>query len=153
MVNSTPEVMLKLTVTPEAAAKLKEALAAQTREDLALRVYVKPGGCSGFSYGMGLDASKPGDQHMDVDGLKVVVDPFSAQYLDGAEVGFKNELMGGGFTISNTQAASSCGCGTSFRPKDEEGHGHEHGHEHAHEHAQKRSGGCGGGGGGCGCSH
>lgn len=140
MVNSTPEVALKLTVTPDATAKLKEALAAQTRTDLALRVYVKPGGCSGFSYGMGLDEAKPGDVHMDVEGLKVVVDPFSAQYLDGAEVGYKNEMMGGGFTISNPQAASSCGCGSSFRPKDEEGHGHSHG-----------GGGCGSGS--CGCSH
>lgn len=123
MVNST-EVKLNLTVTPDATAKLKEALAAQTRADLALRVYVKPGGCSGFSYGMGLDEAKPGDQHFEVEGIKVVVDPFSAQYLDGAEVGFKNEMMGGGFTITNPNAASSCGCGSSFRPKDEEGHSH-----------------------------
>ncbi len=144
MVNST-EVKPNLTVTADATAKLKEALASQTRTDLALRVYVKPGGCSGFSYGMGLDEAKPNDQQFEVDGIKVIVDPFSAQYLDGAEVGYKNELMGGGFTISNPNAASSCGCGTSFRPKDEEGH------DHGHSHAKKSGGGCGGGG--CGCSH
>lgn len=147
MVNSTTEVTLKLTVSPEASTKLKEALSAQPRTDLALRVYVKPGGCSGFSYGMGLDEAKPGDQQFEIEGIKVVVDPFSAQYLDGAEVGFKNELMGGGFTITNPNAASSCGCGSSFRAKDDEGHGHSHGHEQP----KKSGGGCGGGG--CGCSH
>lgn len=147
MVNSTTEVTLKLTVSPEASTKLKEALSAQTRTDLALRVYVKPGGCSGFSYGMGLDEAKPGDQQFEIEGIKVVVDPFSAQYLDGAEVGFKNELMGGGFTITNPNAASSCGCGSSFRAKDDEGHGHSHDHEQP----KKSGGGCGGGG--CGCSH
>ncbi len=124
-------------VSPEAKDKLQEALAGQMRKDLALRVYVKPGGCSGFSYGMGLDEAKSNDQEYDVDGLKVVIDPYSAQYLEGAEIGFKNELMGGGFTISNPNASSGCGCGSSFRPKDEEAHAKSHG-------------GCGCGSGGCG---
>lgn len=121
MVNATPDVAsLTLSVSPEATAKLKEALTAQNRADLALRVYVKPGGCSGFSYGMGLDEIKSGDIQLEHDGIKVVVDPFSAKYLEGAEVGYKNELMGGGFTIVNPNAASSCGCGSSFRPKEGE---------------------------------
>jgi len=123
-----------LTVTPEATAKLKEALAGQSRADLALRVYVKPGGCSGFSYGMGLDEQKPGDQEYAHEGIRIVVDPFSAQYLEGAEVGYKNEMMGGGFTIVNPNAAASCGCGSSFRPKDQEA---------APEGAGCGSGGCG----------
>ena len=108
-------------VSPEAKDKLQEALSSQSRNDLALRVYVKPGGCSGFSYGMGLDEAKANDQEYEVDGLKVVIDPFSAQYLEGAEIGFKNEMMGGGFTISNPNAASGCGCGSSFRPKEDAG--------------------------------
>lgn len=106
-------------VSPEAKEKLHEALTGQARQDLALRVYVKPGGCSGFSYGMGLDEAKANDQRYEVEGLPVVIDPFSAQYLEGAEIGFKNEMMGGGFTITNPNAASGCGCGSSFRPKDD----------------------------------
>ena len=122
-------------VSPEAKGKLQEALSAQSRNDLALRVYVKPGGCSGFSYGMGLDEAKSNDQEFEVDGLKVIIDPFSAQYLEGAEIGFKNEMMGGGFTITNPNAASGCGCGSSFRPKDD-----------AAAPAAKVGGGCGSGG-------
>jgi len=121
-------------VTPEAKDKLQEALASQARNDLALRVYVKPGGCSGFSYGMGLDEAKSNDQEYEVEGLKVIIDPFSAQYLEGAEIGFKNEMMGGGFTITNPNAVSGCGCGSSFRPKDDAAPAHSHG------------GGCGSGG-------
>ena len=123
-------------VSPEAKDKLQEALSAQSRNDLGLRVYVKPGGCSGFSYGMGLDEAKSNDQEYEVDGLKVIIDPFSAQYLDGAEIGFKNEMMGGGFTISNPNAVSGCGCGSSFRPKDDAA-------APAHSHG---GGGCGSGG-------
>lgn len=123
-------------VTPEAKGKLQETLAAQMRKDLALRVYVKPGGCSGFSYGMGLDEAKANDQEFEVEGLRVVIDPFSAQYLEGAEIGFKDELMGGGFTITNPNAVSGCGCGSSFRPKEEAAAAHAHG----------GGGGCGSGG-------
>lgn len=122
-------------VSPEAKEKLQEALAAQSRTDLALRVFVKPGGgCSGVNYGMGLDEAKANDQEYQVDGLRIVIDPFSAQHLEGAEIGFKNEPMGGGFTISNPNAASGCGCGSS-RPKEEA--------------PAKSHGGCGCGSGGC----
>lgn len=122
-------------VSPEAKEKLQEALAAQSRTDLALRVFVKPGGgCSGFNYGMGLDEAKANDQEYSVDGLRIIIDPFSAQHLEGAEIGFKNEPMGGGFTISNPNAASGCGCGSS-RPKEEA--------------PAKSHGGCGCGSGGC----
>ncbi len=126
-------------VSPEAKDKLQEALLGQSRKDLALRVYVKPGGCSGFSYGMGLDEPKANDQQYDIDGLKVVIDPFSAQHLEGAEIGFKNEMAGGGFTITNPNApaSSGCGCGSSAPPKVEEA-------------PKKAAGGCGSGG--CGCA-
>lgn len=123
-------------VSPEATAKLKEALTAQGRADLAVRVYVKPGGCSGISYGMGLDESKPGDQSYDHEGLKILVDPFSAQYLEGAEVDYQDETQGGGFTILNPKASDGCGCGTSCGSSEEEEEGHAHG-------------GCGCGSGGC----
>lgn len=109
-----------VTLSAEASSKLKDAFAAQSRADLALRVYIKPGGCAGFSYGMGLDEKKNGDQEFETDGIRIVIDPFSAQYLEGAEIGYKNEMMGGGFTVTNPNAASGCGCGTSFRPKDAE---------------------------------
>lgn len=124
-------------VSPEAAVKLKEALTAQGREDLAVRVYVKPGGCSGFSYGMGLDEAKDGDEEVSSEGLRIVVDRFSAQYLEGVEVDYQSgpDMLAGGFTILNPNAASSCGCGSSFRPKDEDMDGEA----------------CGSGGGGCGC--
>jgi iron-sulfur cluster assembly protein len=121
-------------VTPEAKDKLQEALASQMRKDLALRVFVKPGGgCSGVSYGMGLDEAKANDMEYDVDGLRVIIDPFSAQHLEGAEIGFKNEQMGGGFTITNPNAASGCGCGSAKKePAPAKSHG-----------------GCGCGSGGC----
>ena len=90
----------------------------------------------------------------EVDGIRVVVDPQSIRFVEGAIVDYKDAMMGGGFAISNPNAASSCGCGSSFRPKEEgeeaDEHEHEHGHGHAHAHAGGGGGGCGGGGGGCG---
>ncbi len=143
-----------ITLTEAANAKVKEFLQAQNRDDLALRLYVKPGGCSGFSYGMGLDEPKETDSTFEVDGIRVVVDPQSIRFVEGAIVDYKDAMMGGGFAISNPNAASSCGCGSSFRPKEEgeeaDEHEHEHGHGHAHAHAGGGGGGCGGGGGGCG---
>lgn len=136
-----------ITLTEAATVKVKEFLKAQNRDDLALRLYVKPGGCSGFSYGMGLDEPRETDSTYEVDGIRVVVDPQSIRFVEGAVVDYKEAMMGGGFAISNPNAASSCGCGSSFRPKDAEG---EEGHDHAHAHA---GGGCGSGGcgsGGCG---
>lgn len=102
---------LDLTVTDEAMAKLLEALSAQGRTDLALRVYVKSGGCSGVSYGMGLDEVRDDDLQMMKGDLKVVVDPYSAQHLNGAVVGFKTEEQGAGFTIENPHAEAKSGCG------------------------------------------
>ncbi|MGE0454884.1 MAG: iron-sulfur cluster insertion protein ErpA [Vicinamibacteria bacterium] len=79
-----------------------------------LRIYVQGGGCSGFSYGMVLDEVSDGDQVFETAGVKVIVDPMSFRYLDGAEVDYKEDLMGGGFAIKNPNASSSCGCGHSF---------------------------------------
>lgn len=107
-----------ITLLPEATKKVREFLTAQDRDDLALRIFVKPGGCSGFSYGMGLDEPKAEDHVTEVEGIKVVVDPGSLKLVSGAVVDFKNSMLGGGFAITNPNAASSCGCGSSFRPKD-----------------------------------
>ena len=108
---------MQLTLTDTAKTKLRTLFDREGREGLALRVYVSPGGCSGFSYGMSLE-DQPGDDdyQLTFDGdLRVVVDPFSAQYMEGAQVDFVDALMGGGFTVLNPQAVTSCACGSSFR--------------------------------------
>jgi iron-sulfur cluster assembly protein len=111
-----------VTMTPKAAAKVRDLLAAKQRTDLALRLYVSAGGCRGFSYGMAWDAPEPDDHVFEFDGVKLIVDPMSAMYLDGAEVDFNEALMGGGFTIHNPNAVSTCGCGQSFRTGSDAGH-------------------------------
>jgi iron-sulfur cluster assembly accessory protein len=98
-----------------AAEKVKGILAQEASlKDGGLRIYVQGGGCSGFQYGMALDEVGEGDQTFELQGVKVIVDPMSMRYLDGAEVDYKEDLMGGGFAIKNPQAKSTCGCGSSF---------------------------------------
>src|SRR5947207_8231445 len=107
----------QLTLTESARTQLKNVIKKQGRADLALRVYVSPGGCSGFSYGMSLE-DQPGDDDYVFgyeENLRVVVDPFSAQYLEGAQVDYVDALMGGGFTVLNPQAVTTCACGSSFK--------------------------------------
>ena len=105
-----------VTLTARATDKLKQIITEQGRDGLALRVYVTPGGCSGFSYGMTfaeeLDAEDAVIEH---EGVRVVVDPMSAMYLKGSEIDFVDALMGGGFALRNPNAVSSCGCGQSFK--------------------------------------
>jgi iron-sulfur cluster assembly protein len=110
-----------ITLTETAADKVKEFMASKDQPELALRIYVSKGGCSGFSYGMALDAAQGDDNVYDFSGIKVVIDPQSAPYLEGIEVDYVNSMMGGGFSITNPNAVSSCGCGHSFRTKDEAG--------------------------------
>jgi len=111
-----------ITLTPRAGDKLKEIIAGQQQRDLALRVYVTPGGCSGFSYGMTFAESvEEGDSVVDHEGVRVVVDPMSAMYLKGAEIDFVDALMGGGFALRNPNAVSTCGCGQSFKTGDQSG--------------------------------
>ncbi|MGI9146324.1 MAG: iron-sulfur cluster insertion protein ErpA [Chloroflexota bacterium] len=107
--------MSTLTLTDEAVVRLRNVLDNQHAPDGALRVFVSPGGCSGFSYGMSLE-SEPADDDEVVEqsGVKVVVDPFSLQYLSGAQIDFVDSLMGGGFTVVNPNAVKSCACGQSF---------------------------------------
>src|SRR2546425_7290011 len=111
-----------VSMTSRAADKLKEVIAKQGRDDLALRVYVTPGGCSGFSYGMTFaEGTEEDDAIVEQDGVRVVVDPMSAMYLKGSEIDFVDALMGGGFALRNPNAVSSCGCGQSFKTADQSG--------------------------------
>jgi iron-sulfur cluster assembly protein len=111
-----------VSLTSRATDKLREILAKQERNDLALRVYVTPGGCSGFSYGMTFaDGREEDDTIIEHEGVRVVVDPMSAMYIKGSEIDFVDALMGGGFALRNPNAVSSCGCGQSFRTADQSG--------------------------------
>ena len=104
-----------LTMTDEAKGQLRSVLDRQNKPEGALRVYVSPGGCSGFSYGMSLeDEIDPDDAVVEVDGVKVVVDEFSAQYLKDALIDYEDSLMAGGFQVRNPNAVKSCACGQSF---------------------------------------
>ena len=107
--------MTSLTLTDEAIERLRNVLETQQVPDGALRVFVSPGGCSGFSYGMSLEPEPAEDDEVvEQGGVKVVVDPFSLQYLSGAQIDFIDSLMGGGFTVVNPNAVKSCACGQSF---------------------------------------
>jgi iron-sulfur cluster assembly protein len=84
--------------------------------DVGLRVYITPGGCSGFSYGMVLeDQFDDADEIFEQEGVRVVVDRFSSSMLDGAEIDYVESLMGAGFSVNNPNAVTTCGCGHSFR--------------------------------------
>ena len=106
-----------ITLTPSAAQEVKQLIQKENKQNLALRVGVKGGGCSGMSYVMCLDEAAPKqfDQLFEQDGIKVLVDAKSHLYLDGMTIDYKrSELMGGGFEFVNPNAKKSCGCGTSF---------------------------------------
>ena len=110
-----------VSLTPTAAAKVKELMAEESEDALVLRVAIQGGGCSGFQYGLGFDtAPAEGDEILDLEGVRVVVDPFSAPYLQGATIDFLNGLQESGFKIDNPNAASSCGCGHSFQVEEGE---------------------------------
>lgn len=109
-----------LLVTPAAVAKIKELLVARNLPDHALRVFVSGGGCSGLQYGMALEGNpQEYDTVVEVDGVRLVVDPTSLIYIGGSTIDYVDSLMGGGFRIDNPNAVSSCGCGTSFKTKGE----------------------------------
>lgn len=104
-----------ITLTDTAVDQVRRLTVDQERTDLALRVFVSPGGCSGMSYGMAFDeAPQDGDLIIQQDGVTVWVDEMSALYLGGSEIDFVDKLMGGGFTIHNPNAVKSCACGHSF---------------------------------------
>ena len=106
-----------VTVTPLAAVKIGELLSEEQKDGTGLRVFVQGGGCSGFQYGLMIDesgAQSDADQIIESNGVKLYVDPISIRYLQGAEVDFVDSVAGGGFTIRNPNAKSTCGCGQSF---------------------------------------
>jgi iron-sulfur cluster insertion protein len=104
-----------VTIEQSAVVKIKSLLADETTEGLKLRLYVSGGGCSGFQYGFTFDENQNEDDFaIDEDGVTVLVDAMSMQYLSGAVIGYKTSLMGEQFEIKNPQAQSKCGCGSSF---------------------------------------
>ena len=108
---------VEMNVTPSAITEIKGFLAGEDDlpETAGLRVRVVPGGCSGFSYSLNIEEeSKSGDFILEKDGVKLFVDMFSAQYLNGITVDYASNMMGSGFTFENPNATGGCGCGTSF---------------------------------------
>lgn len=102
-------------LTDSAAKKIQGILASEGKDGYGLRIYVEGGGCSGFQYGMALEnTAQEGDAVEEINGIRVYVDPSSAQYLGGAHIDYVEELTGSGFRISNPNATSTCGCGHSF---------------------------------------
>lgn len=110
---------IDVTVSERAALRISEILR-QEPAGTMLRVSVEGGGCSGFQYGLGFDrGAQEGDHEFECEGVKVVVDPFSAPYLSGATVDYLETIQESGFKIDNPNAVSSCGCGHSFQVADD----------------------------------
>ena len=107
---------MTITVTHTAAGEVQRFMEEQGATNGAgLRVAVLPGGCSGFQYGLNIeDAPEADDEIFDLSGIRVFVDPFSAQYLEGVEIDYVTSMMGSGFSFRNPNAAGGCGCGSSF---------------------------------------
>ncbi|HMG43530.1 MAG TPA: iron-sulfur cluster insertion protein ErpA [Acidimicrobiales bacterium] len=104
-----------IALTDTAADKVRTLIEAEGVQELALRVAVRPGGCSGYSYEMFFDADRADDDlTVDFNGVQVVVDPSSAMLLEGATLDYKDGLQGAGFAIDNPNAQRTCGCGQSF---------------------------------------
>jgi len=102
-------------ITESAANKVRQMIATQGKSGMNLRLYVEGGGCSGMQYGLTFDAAvSEEDEQIDCDGFKVVVDPMSLPFLQGAQVDYLDTLMESGFKIQNPQAKTTCGCGQSF---------------------------------------
>ena len=116
-----------INVSSAAASKITELLAEEQKANSGLRVFVQGGGCSGFQYGLMIEeGGGDADQVFESNGVKLYVDPISIRYLKGAEVDFVETVTGGGFTIKNPNATSTCGCGSSFTTEEGGGGGHHH---------------------------
>ena len=129
-----------VSLTERAATKIKHLMAEEPDGDVSvLRVAVQGGGCSGFEYALGFDRGpQDGDSELSIHGVDVVVDPFSAPYLAGAEIDYVDGLQASGFSINNPNVVSSCGCGHSFQTAED---------------ASPENGHAAGGGCGSGCGH
>ena len=107
-----------ITLTENAISKLRDLFAEENNPSLKLRTFVQGGGCSGMQYGFTFDEDQNEDDFdFNFDGVPVVVDSMSAQYLQGATIDYKEDLMGASFSIDNPNAETTCGCGSSFNPK------------------------------------
>src|SRR5436189_4327992 len=109
-----------VTVTENAARKIQELISQEPDGDVSvLRIAIQGGGCSGFQYALGFDRGpQDGDNEVEMHGVRVVIDPFSAPYLAGSEIDFVDALMGAGFAINNPNVQAACGCGSSFQAKE-----------------------------------
>src|SRR5262252_10086971 len=107
---------MQLIITDNAIGEVKKFMENESvGTEAGLRIRVVPGGCSGFSYSMQIEeAPRQGDEIFDQSGLRVFVDLFSRQYLEGVQIDYVSSVMGSGFTFSNPNATGSCGCGSSF---------------------------------------
>ena len=105
-----------MTLTDTAVEKVRDFIEdLKDTENAGLRVAVLPGGCSGFQYGLNIEEkSEPDDEIFDIEGIKIFIDPFSSQYLDGVEIDYTTNMMGQGFIFKNPNATGGCGCGSSF---------------------------------------
>lgn len=113
--NAEVAVETPLEFTSAAAAKVSELMKEEGNDDLMLRVYIQGGGCSGFQYGFTFDEQvQDGDTEVVRDGVKLLIDPMSMQYLMGAEIDYTEGLEGAQFVIRNPNASTTCGCGSSF---------------------------------------
>lgn len=119
--SSTDTTQEAITLTAKAAEKIGELLGGQEgSEEQALRVAVRGGGCSGFQYALAFDRAKEEEDHVfEVDGVAVVVDKVSMQFVFGSEVDYVEGLQGAGFQVNNPNVVAACGCGSSFQVKDD----------------------------------
>ena len=113
-----------ITLTEEAGARIKQVLKERNKDPqrTGLRIFVQEGGCSGLAYGLKFESNPTeNDRIVEQHGVKVIVDPVSAMYLQGSTIDYVENLMGGGFTIRNPNARQTCGCGQSFRTDQDAG--------------------------------
>ena len=104
-----------LKISSSAVERVNQLLAGKDNPDLKLRVYIQGGGCSGFQYGFQFDdAAQEDDVEIEEEGIRILVDMLSLQYLGGAEIDYKDDIMGSRFLVNNPNASTTCGCGSSF---------------------------------------
>jgi iron-sulfur cluster assembly protein len=109
-----------ITITEVAAQKVRDLLSGKAEgPEMALRVAVRGGGCSGFQYALAFDQPKEEDHRFDVDGVTVVVDKTSMQFVFGSEVDYVESLQGAGFQVNNPNVVAACGCGSSFQVRED----------------------------------
>lgn len=115
MTAAMPEMPSPLVLTDSATDKIRQLIAEENNPGLMLRVFVSGGGCSGFQYGFTFEEkANEDDTRVEKDGVTLLIDPLSYQYLTGAEIDYKEDLNGAQFVIKNPNARTTCGCGSSF---------------------------------------